>query len=124
MDSLKPAHILIVEDEQPIRSMLCASLSQGGYDVEEAANGAQARELLEQDHFDMVLTDLKMPIMDGEALIRWIRERDASLPIIVMSGYMDDAVVSRLDSLGVRYRITKPFRPRVLKELLLDALAS
>ena len=72
----------------------------------------------------MVLTDLRMPIMDGEALIRQIRERDAAVRIVVMSGYMDDAVAGRLNAMGVRHWLTKPFRPRALKELLVVALAS
>jgi len=83
MESIK---ILVVDDEAPVREMIKKGLSQmGGYSVEVAQNGAEAIEKIEKDVFDLVLTDLMMPEIDGFAVLEALRSKPetAAIPVIV-----------------------------------------
>ncbi len=81
--------ILVVEDNTDVRSLFCEVLWNEGYEVLEAANGAQAYELLldPQQKVDVVLTDLRMPVMDGLALATKLKSHDqlAAIPIVLLS---------------------------------------
>jgi len=85
MESMK---ILVVDDEAPIREMIKKGLSQmGGYSVEVAQNGAEAIEKIEKDIFDLVLTDIKMPEMDGLELLKNIKGTRPEMMVILMTAY-------------------------------------
>lgn len=88
------ARILIVDDEASIRLTLGALLKRTGYEVTPAENGAEAVALLEQQLFDLMLVDLKMPGMDGMQVVAAARKRQADLAIIVLTGHgsLDTAV--------------------------------
>jgi two-component system response regulator PilR (NtrC family) len=74
---MNPSKILVVDDEAPLRELLKRGLSQlGNYFVEVASNGAEAVEKIEKEVFDIILTDLKMPGMDGLELLKTIRGQD------------------------------------------------
>jgi CheY-like chemotaxis protein len=81
--------ILVVEDNTDVRSLFCEVLRAEGYEVLEAANGAQAYELLldQRPRVNVVLTDLRMPVMDGLALAAKLKSHDqlASIPIVLLS---------------------------------------
>jgi DNA-binding NtrC family response regulator len=92
MDSLK---ILVVDDEASVRELLRQGLSQmGNFSVEVASNGVQAIEKVEKDVFDLVLTDLKMPEMDGIELLKTLKGSRPELIVIIMTahGSIDTAV--------------------------------
>lgn len=78
--------ILTIEDEEDMRGSIKAYLHDCGFRIIEAASGEQGMELLEREHPDLVLTDLKMPGMDGYTVISEIKKRYSELPIIVISG--------------------------------------
>jgi two-component system response regulator AtoC len=79
--------VLIVDDEEPMRHLLSVVLRDHGYDVRAVANGEDAlKELAARDH-DLVLSDLRMPRMDGLALLSAVKERHPHLTFIVMSAY-------------------------------------
>jgi two-component system KDP operon response regulator KdpE len=102
------ARILVVDDEPPIRKLLRMGLSSQGYDVLEAPNGRLALELLAKKPA-LVILDLGLPDIDGHDLLRRIRHRQQSLPIIVLSSRGDEAgKVAALD-LGADDYVTKPF---------------
>jgi len=106
MDSIK---ILIVDDEAPIREVLQRGLSQmGGFLVDTAKNGQEAIEKVERETFDMVLTDLMMPEMDGMELLRIVKGTRPELPVIMMTAYgsIDNAVEAM--KIGANDYITKP----------------
>ncbi len=90
----QPARILIVDDESSIRLTLGTMLQRAGYDVTQAENGAEAIERLEQQSFDLLLVDLKMPGMDGMQVVAAARLRQADLAIVVLTGHgsLDTAV--------------------------------
>jgi DNA-binding response OmpR family regulator len=79
------ASVLIIEDETGIATMLAERLSRSGYTVSVAEDGERALELVEQRKPDVILADLYLPRMDGEQLIRALRARGCSTPVILMT---------------------------------------
>ena len=104
-----PSHkILVIDDEPPIRKLLRMGLASQGYDVLDAPSGKAALELL-ADRPDLVILDLGLPDVDGLELLRTLRQRQESLPIVVLSTRGDEAgKVAALD-LGADDYVTKPF---------------
>ncbi|MBF5096203.1 response regulator [Azospirillum sp. INR13] len=84
-----PHHLLIAEDENLAAMALIESLEAEGFRVTLVHNGVEALEVDEKDPAALLLTDMRMPVMGGGALIRTIRLRRADLPIIVMTGYSE-----------------------------------
>jgi two-component system cell cycle sensor histidine kinase/response regulator CckA len=104
--------VLLVEDEDPLRSAIGRLLQNEGYTVLEAHNGARALELLtgtEAAGVKLVLTDLRMPVMDGRQLAAALSRVRPSLPIIFMSGFTAQLMDMRLVSPHFAF-LAKPFR--------------
>ena len=103
--------ILIVDDETNIRDLMCRYMKVEGIDGVGAENAFSAQRILREEPFDGMLVDLKMPGMDGQELVKWVREQGFRMPIIMMSahGEISDAV-NALKS-GVQDYIVKPFDP-------------
>jgi two-component system KDP operon response regulator KdpE len=103
-----PPKVLVIDDEPPIRKLLRMGLTTQGYQVLEAPNGKTALELLGQKP-DLVILDLGLPDVAGHDLLRTIRTRNESVPIMVLSSRGDEAgKVQALDS-GADDYVTKPF---------------
>jgi two-component system KDP operon response regulator KdpE len=106
--SAAPLKILVIDDEPPIRKLLRMGLVTQSYEVLEAPNGKTALQLLEQKP-DLIILDLGLPDMQGLDLLRTLRARDESVPIVVLSSRGDEAgKVAALD-LGADDYVTKPF---------------
>jgi two-component system, OmpR family, KDP operon response regulator KdpE len=106
--SAAAAKVLVIDDERPIRKLLRMGLTTQGYEVLEASDGKTSLELLTQKP-DLVILDLGLPDMQGLDLLRTIRARNESVPIVVLSSRGDEAVkVDALD-LGADDYVTKPF---------------
>jgi two-component system cell cycle sensor histidine kinase/response regulator CckA len=106
------ATVLVVEDEESLRTAIRRLLQDEGYTVLDAANGAMALELLNRTGgrpVDLVLTDLRMPVMDGRQLAAALARVRPSLPIIFMSGFTAQLMDLRLVSPHVVF-LPKPFR--------------
>jgi two-component system cell cycle sensor histidine kinase/response regulator CckA len=117
--------ILVVDDELAIRSAIVRFFSRIGYDMMEAADGASALATLEAHEWrvDLVLTDVEMPRMSGLELARRIHQRDPSLPILYMSGYVDGRTRSESgDGAPDGDTLMKPFDFAVLVERVREAL--
>jgi len=109
--------ILVVDDEATIRDLIGKGLSQiGGYSVEVAQNGVEAIEKIEKDVFDLVLTDLKMPGMDGIELLKTIKGTRPEVLVILMTAYGTIETAVEAMKIGANDYITKPID---LNELLL-----
>ena len=109
-------HILIVEDEQPIREMLRFALANAGFQTDEAVDAYQAQSLLQQRRPDLILLDLMLPGIGGLDFARRLRKQDATreVPIIMLTARADeDHKVQGLDS-GADDYVTKPFSTREL----------
>jgi two-component system response regulator AtoC len=103
--------VLIVDDEEPMRHLLAVFLRERGYEVRAAANGEEAlRELAARDH-DLVLSDLRMPRMDGLALLAEVRRLHPDVTFIVMSAYGSHDVAIEAMKAGAYDYLSKPFKP-------------
>ena len=111
--------ILVVDDEQAVRDLLAKTLTMADYDVDAAPDGASAIERLHAVEYDLLITDLKMPGMDGLSVIREARRIMPDLPVIIITGYSTEASAIEAINLGVAGYLTKPFRlPRILAAML------
>ena len=107
--------VLVVDDEASIRDLLSKTLALAEYDVDLAPDGRTALERLRVIPYDLLITDLKMPGVDGLAVIREARRLKTDLPVIIITGYSTEASAIDAVNLGVSGYLTKPFRvPRVL----------
>ncbi|HEY2431174.1 MAG TPA: response regulator [Vicinamibacterales bacterium] len=107
--------VLIVDDEATIRDLLSKTLALAEYDVDMAPDGRTALERLRIIPYDLLITDLKMPGVDGLTVIREARRLKADLPVIIITGFSNEASAIEAVNLGVSGYLTKPFRvPRVL----------
>ena len=102
-------NILVVEDKDSMRNMLHDTLTEEGYRVDSVTNGRQAIDLVSNKSYDLVLTDLRMPEVDGLALLSKVKELDADTSVIVMTAYgtIEDAVSAMKN--GAFDFLTKPF---------------
>ncbi|MGB6973704.1 MAG: HD domain-containing phosphohydrolase [Terracidiphilus sp.] len=103
------AHILVVDDEAHVRSMIGATLERQGYEIELAVSGAEAMEVMRRQTFDLVLTDIVMQDGNGIALLESIRGRHPQLPVVMVSAIHDISVA--IDSMrrGAYDYLLKPF---------------
>jgi excisionase family DNA binding protein len=107
--------VLVVDDEAAIRDLLSKTLALAEYDIDLAADGRNAIERLRIIPYDLLITDLKMPGVDGLAVIREARRLKADIPVIIITGFSTEASAIEAVNLGVSGYLTKPFRvPRVL----------
>ena len=107
--------ILVVDDEAAIRDLLSKTLALAEYDVDLAPDGRTALERLRIIPYDLLITDLKMPGVDGLTVIREARRLKADIPVIIITGFSTEASAIEAVNLGVSGYLTKPFRvPRVL----------
>ena len=114
--------ILVVEDTDDLRRMICQILQHHGYNVLEAADGAEALQVYEGycKNIHLVLTDIMMPRMNGHELAEQIRQRQPVPRVIFMSGYTDDPLVRPLGRLAVF--LAKPFTPVALASKVREVL--
>jgi len=107
--------VLVVDDEATIRDLLSKTLALAEYDVDLSPDGRSALERLRIIPYDLLITDLKMPGVDGLAVIREARRLKADIPVIIITGFSTEASAIEAVNLGVSGYLTKPFRvPRVL----------
>lgn len=105
-----PRRILVADDEESIRELLAKALSLADYEVDSAPDGRAALERLRSRSYDLLITDLRMPCLDGLALVREVRRQWPALPIVIITGYSTEAAAIEALNLGVRGYLTKPFR--------------
>ncbi len=114
--------ILIVEDEDMVRTVAERALTRHGYTVLTAAHGEEALEILERGTaVDLLISDVVMPTMDGPTMVRHARERYPAMPILFMSGYAEEQLRKSIDLDHVSF-LPKPFSVKQLAEAARDAL--
>jgi CheY-like chemotaxis protein len=102
------ALILVVEDIDQFRTVICGSLEMGGHEVLSSGSAKEALQLCQGKTFDLVLTDLMMPSVDGIELIRALRTFRRELPILVISGAPEE-MLNMAITLGANAILRKPF---------------
>jgi len=100
--------VLVIDDEPPIRKLLRMGLTSQGYQIIEAGNGKAALELMREAP-DLVILDLGLPDIQGHELLRTIRSRNESVPVVVLSSRGDEAGKVQALDLGTDDYVTKPF---------------
>jgi two-component system, OmpR family, KDP operon response regulator KdpE len=116
-----PIKVLVIDDEPPIRKLLRMGLSTQGYEILEASNGKMALDLLPQNPA-LIILDLGLPDIQGHDLLRTIRSRNDSVPIVVLSSRGDEAGKVQALDLGADDYVTKPFGMEELTARLRAAL--
>jgi PAS domain S-box-containing protein len=116
--------VLVVDDEEAVQKVARAALEREGFRVLSAMDGREALGFLSggREIPDVLLLDLSMPKMDGEEVLAAIRETGIEIPVILSSGYMDEAAEQRLTPLGFTGFLPKPYPPRELMEMVRSAL--
>jgi two-component system response regulator FlrC len=116
--------ILVVDDEEGIRSFLAEVLELDGYDVATATDGQEALACLEEQVYHLLLTDLRMPNMDGEALVREAKALQPELVVIVLTAYGTVTTAVELMKLGAFDFLQKPLEsPKALRSLVKKGLS-
>ncbi len=115
--------VLVVDDSPAMRSVIRRVIQLSGFEVEEfveASDGSQALGMLRSEPIDVVLTDINMPHVNGEQLVRAMQEDEAlrAKPVIVVSTDSTEIRIQRMLELGARGYITKPFFPEALRQEL------
>jgi two-component system cell cycle sensor histidine kinase/response regulator CckA len=119
--------ILLVEDEDPVRIFSSRVLKNKGYTVIEARSGDVALQILQNEpdlKIDLLLTDVMMPVIDGPTLIEIMRKKDPDLKVICVSGYAEENIRKKLESLDHVYFIPKPFSLKQLAGTVKTVLES
>ncbi len=115
--------ILVVEDEDMVRTVAERALSRAGYSVVTAADGEEGLAAIANDgEFDLVVSDVVMPGMDGPAMVRAIRNARPNLPVLFMSGYAEEQLRSEIDVEAMHF-ISKPFSVQQIGEKVGEVLA-
>jgi two-component system cell cycle sensor histidine kinase/response regulator CckA len=115
---------LVVDDEEMVRELAVSVLERAGFDVESAANGIGALELVRNagQSFDVLVTDVSMPGMGGRQLAVKVAELDPQIRVVFMSGYSDEILGSGPDEGALLTFLAKPFSPRTLVKAVREAL--
>jgi DNA-binding NtrC family response regulator len=116
-------NILVVDDEEIIRDSLSEWLSDSGYGVMTVPDGASALEIIKRKNVDMMIADLKMPVMDGIELIKKAREIDPTLPVVIMTAYGTVASAIEAMKAGAYDYMEKPFCPERVEIIIKNLLA-
>ncbi|MCL4503270.1 MAG: response regulator [Deltaproteobacteria bacterium] len=107
--------ILVVDDEpNMLRLLKTIIMDKTGYEVVTINNPLEVSKLLQEDSFDLVITDLKMPLVDGLDLIDIVRKVDVNLPIIIITAYGTSETAEEAVQKGAYDFITKPFRKETI----------
>lgn len=113
---VQPKRILVAEDNDANRAMLCRRLNKRGFITTEAADGQQALEAVKKQRFDLVLCDILMPIVDGYEVLRQMKADPdlESIPVIVVSALEESASAARCIEMGAEDYLHKPYDPVLL----------
>ena len=107
--------VLVVDDEASIRDLMSKTLALADYDVDVAPDGRVALDRLRLFNYDLLITDLRMPGIDGLTVIHEARRLNESLPVIIITGYSTETSAIEAANIGVSGYLTKPFKvPKVL----------
>jgi len=118
------AKIMVIDDEEGIRSLLDTLLTRKGYDVVLADGGRKGLELFRRERPDVVVLDLKMPEMDGVAVLQQIRNLNPVQPVIILTGAGLPEAEERLRAFGVSEYVEKEFSLHRLGDALKRVVAA
>ena len=110
IEKIKKLHILFVEDEKDLRNIITNTFTKLQVNFDTAENGEIALEKIKTNHYDLIVTDINMPIMNGLELLKIIREElKMDIPVYIMSAHTNKEYTNKAKELGVNNYIMKPF---------------
>ncbi|MBF0329221.1 MAG: NAD(P)H-dependent oxidoreductase subunit E [Nitrospirae bacterium] len=115
-------NILVVDDEKIVLKSCEKVLAPEGYKVSTVASGREALDLLDKNRYDLIITDIKMPEMDGIEFIRQARKKNTDINIIVITGYPSQESIREALSLRIVDYLPKPFSPTILLDVVTRAM--
>jgi two-component system response regulator AtoC len=122
--SERRARILVVDDEEGVRTFIAESLERDDHEVVQAADGAEALQAAREEPFDVVITDLRMPKMDGMSLVRALRTEQPDVELVVLTAFGDVGTAVEAMKLGVFDYLQKPLSgPAAVRDLVRNALS-
>jgi CheY-like chemotaxis protein len=116
--------VLVVDDDPVVRKSIDRVLSGKGYAVITAANGEEALRKLNEEKYDVVYTDIRMPGISGLEVAEQVKARRPWTPVVIMTGYGTEAAQSRAKSAGVSNFLHKPLSPEMIEDSARDAMAA
>ena len=116
------AAILVVDDEQAIRSALADTLAFLGYEVATASNGTEGLRLFHKNSFELVVTDVHMPGMDGLTLAQRIKEASPNTPVVLITGSEKEMILRKVKGTSIDSVLFKPFTLEDLQQTLQGVL--
>jgi len=116
------ARVLAVDDQRYFRELIANLLAEEGYEAETASSGEEALRILDRSDFDVLLTDLVMPGMDGSELVHRVKQRNPDQDVVVVTGVVDVATAVEAMKLGASDYLLKPFDRKTLAATLDDLL--
>ena len=122
---LRRARVLVVDDDPNVRLLCATNLRLDGFDVIEAANGQEGLERVGEDAPDLVLLDIRMPVLDGFELATAVRKnhRTSHVPVVFLTGEATRDAEERAAAIGAAGYFTKPFDPAAVSRFISDVLA-
>ncbi len=115
---MRPRRILIVDDDESVRSLLRNTLPEVEYEILEAADGGEALRQFRAEAPDLILLDWRMPEIGGSSVLDAVKDQHPQLPVIVLTSEVQEHHRALAESLGVDAFITKPFSPLDLLETI------
>ncbi len=116
--------ILVVDDSRLTRRIICKALTDAGHEVSQAVNGQEGLEAFREGEFDLVLSDLLMPVMDGFQFTETIRNESPSTPIIVSTADIQESSQERCREIGVNRILNKPAKADTITSTVEELLAT
>ncbi len=104
-------HVLVVEDDKEIREGIEIYLRNQGYEVYQAANGAEGLKIVEQEEIHLAIVDIMMPVMDGVSMLMKLRSKEYEFPVIMLSAKSEEVDKIMGLNMGADDYVTKPFTP-------------
>ena len=116
--------ILFVDDDEQFRKAIVRIFETSEFDITTAKDGQEALDLLSKNTYDLIITDLKMPVLDGYELMREIKKRKIKIPVIILTGYGEVETYMDLMNMGAYDHIEKPVSRRELLDLARKAIGA
>ena len=115
--------IMIIEDDEEMRSLLKDFFEEEGFETDSVSNGVDALQMFSKDHFDLVITDIRMPGLTGLDILPRIRRLKPETPVIVMTAYGSDDVRRRAFEKGATTYLEKPIQLSKLRSVIREMVS-